>query len=1015
MVSTRQKIDDLRRALIDVPIENIRDIITQPRTTVPTPSRKIKDIPDKGFVLVDKSDGIGDGTTGTTGGTDGTESRPSKGEGRHSAESIAQAQRELHQRALAEQRFRESQRILEKQKQQAETRKIRNEEIRKQQEAKQVLDAVIKSSKTPKQRQQAVQQFQQNIQLASAQARQQRKEVRIIKGVTPTQARRDERVLKKVEQRKREEEKVIEREVVIKETPTPTRTPEQQVVDFEVAPFDPTKSEFIKPTRRELGAQKSFINIIKEPKKLATNIFKSLIGKGDLIMERDRKDKTIVQRIPTGTIIDDSKTFKTEFTTRDILDIEAVLGGGAGTPTEFIIQNIGDKIITKTQQELNKKTTDTNLTEEQKQKIQNELQIKAEKEFSKQVSNNPTLKNKLKFDKSLQKFRDSQKVNVGTAIQLGFVGGAVALSGATGGVSLVPLLAVGGYEFLSSVEEPTTKAKLTKQAEGLLDIGFGLGAFKVVSRGIDKLAFKELSEAPVLIGGEETFRGALGSKFEVRALKEVDEIGRVLATEDLNVFRVGEKGFRVTGGKAKVRTEFFSFEKGEVLRDVGEIGIQARGELLDIAKLTEKTITKDLRQVTELKSFRGAVGEGIIVREAELEAFKFGGIAKQLDDFDIVFGGAVKGVRGKSAKTELEFFDKVVRRGRMPLTKEQALIEPKIFGTIKTFKEPEADLGFKVISPKPIKKTPLSKTFKDEGQVLEEALKQTTRQDLGTSSIPSLSENVLKSELKQVSKKLPKTISPISRTKVTTKVLLDTDLDEGLITRTRTKQIGQQKLEQDLSPLLTTTVLTDVLTDQDISQATAQDIAQKQELKQDTKLRQTLTTPTLPTPTRQPLPKLKTDLGFKLPPFLLPPLPRGKRRVGGRGMGYNVSAKRIKSQKFKKLNKVPITKSLARDLGSQVVDESLGRRFKTTPTKRQAQTPRTKIIRGNFARTINKFRDFEQVKGKRKKLKNEFIELGRNLLDTPQEKKKITIARRVAQLRKPKQTNDLLITGGLLN
>ena len=49
-----------------------------------------------------------------------------------------------------------------------------------------------------------------------------------------------------------------------------------------------------------------------------------------------------------------------------------------------------------------------------------------------------------------------------------------------------------------------------------------------------------------------------------------------------------------------------------------------------------------------------------------------------------------------------------------------------------------------------------------------------------------------------------------------------------------------------------------------------------------------------------------------------------------------------------------------------------------------------------------KFRDYRIIEGERKPMKNKWIEKSTHLLDTPQERRKISVARRIAQL-KPKK------------
>ncbi len=124
-----------------------------------------------------------------------------------------------------------------------------------------------------------------------------------------------------------------------------------------------------------------------------------------------------------------------------------------------------------------------------------------------------------------------------------------------------------------------------------------------------------------------------------------------------------------------------------------------------------------------------------------------------------------------------------------------------------------------------------------------------------------------------------------------------------------------------------------------------------------------------------------------------------KKVVKKKPRAFNVFAKPVKEKKLIKVNKKPLSKARAKDLGSRVVDTSLSRTFKIKPTGGKPKKGVLKAPSGNFARTKNKFRDFRIVKGKRVPLKNTFIEKkGKALLDTRGEKKGITLRRRIAML-----------------
>lgn len=107
--------------------------------------------------------------------------------------------------------------------------------------------------------------------------------------------------------------------------------------------------------------------------------------------------------------------------------------------------------------------------------------------------------------------------------------------------------------------------------------------------------------------------------------------------------------------------------------------------------------------------------------------------------------------------------------------------------------------------------------------------------------------------------------------------------------------------------------------------------------------------------------------------------------------------------KFIKINKKPITKIQAKNLGADVADHSLANTFLIKRTGRKAQPPKILVRRNYFQTTQKKFRDFRIIKGQKIPLKNKYIEKrGKPRLDTIQERKKIQAERYIKGLRKQK-------------
>lgn len=145
---------------------------------------------------------------------------------------------------------------------------------------------------------------------------------------------------------------------------------------------------------------------------------------------------------------------------------------------------------------------------------------------------------------------------------------------------------------------------------------------------------------------------------------------------------------------------------------------------------------------------------------------------------------------------------------------------------------------------------------------------------------------------------------------------------------------------------------------------------------------------------------------FRIPKFpLIPKLDKGLKitrpTIIPRREGYLVFYKTKK--KFTQINKIPLTKQQALDLGGEVADRSLANTIKLKKIFRKPQNPEFNIKRGYFASAQAKFRDYQIRKGKRIPLKDIYIEKrGPARIDTPTEKQKIQAAAYIARLRKKK-------------
>ncbi len=146
-----------------------------------------------------------------------------------------------------------------------------------------------------------------------------------------------------------------------------------------------------------------------------------------------------------------------------------------------------------------------------------------------------------------------------------------------------------------------------------------------------------------------------------------------------------------------------------------------------------------------------------------------------------------------------------------------------------------------------------------------------------------------------------------------------------------------------------------------------------------------------------------------LKPLIKPPRVKKikKKKKPKRKQAYEVYArplkrtKKGKRPKLVKVSKVPLTKKKAKNLRNFIVDQSLGRTARIKPIRGKPTAPKLKVPPGYAKKTSAKFRRWKQRKGKRIPLpKGKVIELGRHLLDTKFERKKIGLLRRIKMLEK---------------
>lgn len=242
------------------------------------------------------------------------------------------------------------------------------------------------------------------------------------------------------------------------------------------------------------------------------------------------------------------------------------------------------------------------------------------------------------------------------------------------------------------------------------------------------------------------------------------------------------------------------------------------------------------------------------------------------------------------------------------------------------------------------------------------------------------SESKLRQELRQTTQQIQKT-----RTRLRSGLLLLRSGQDQTF-----KQIQKQisKLAQPQVTKLVTKTVTDT--------------AQKQKLR--LRLKQKTRT------------KIKTRLktiqrkklkGRELLPRVKKRRPKRKVKPFRKNQAFNVKARPIKKRKSQKrprlirINKVKLNRQDAIRLRNEVLDTSLARTGSIKPTKGK---PRKPVLRTSLKNRSKKFRNFRIVKGKRIPLRRgKVIEKRGRLLDTPQERRKITLRRRIKQITPKKK------------
>jgi len=158
--------------------------------------------------------------------------------------------------------------------------------------------------------------------------------------------------------------------------------------------------------------------------------------------------------------------------------------------------------------------------------------------------------------------------------------------------------------------------------------------------------------------------------------------------------------------------------------------------------------------------------------------------------------------------------------------------------------------------------------------------------------------------------------------------------------------------------------------------------------------------PPVKPPRKKPPTKIPpTEPPPKKPPKRKPPklvkLTRAKKKLLGPGFkqSFNIFGK--SGKRLIKLNKKPLSRKDALDRGSFAIDNTVSRTMKLVPVGRVKKFLGTikRKEKGHFQKHRKNLRNFRIVKGKKKPLKNKFIERTRAAISTRGEKKQLSLAK----------------------
>ena len=485
------------------------------------------------------------------------------------------------------------------------------------------------------------------------------------------------------------------------------------------------------------------------------------------------------------------------------------------------------------------------------------------------------------------------------------------------------------------------------------------------------------------------------------------------------IARSGGKNVIVRGGKGA--TKLINKRTGETIGKPIEFtffgkGKEATGKFIKIGKEGEKLI----QSLGKAKAGTGQVK--ILTKDLKVIRSRFGTIFKNMKNLELSLSGRIP----RSIAKEIKFEDlkiKGFKEKKLSLSIRNLLLrfrtKAKLFGTKKTVKLDVNDLAIiRKFAPKIYNKIITSKKTTATGTGKNIKVKVNTK-ELGKSFGQVVSkevENLLTG----------KAVAGIRRSKSVDRILRATS-GRGVVGKGKgVVGIAKKQKLVPVSVTRTTTISkTKKATLSKTKKATISKSKQKKKQAQRvvTKLKQKLAQATK---TKKAISlKLKLKLKekgrgriiprIKIPikpsfPTIIPVLKFKKRKVKkviikkkGK-QSFDVFAKPVKGKRLIKINKKPLSRTDAKGLRNLVIDTSLSRQGSIKPRKGIPKKPSIKVPRGFAKITSKKFRRFRIRKGKIIRLpKGRVIERSKHLLDTRQERRKISLRRRIKQLRSKKK------------